>query len=204
MDINAESSKMAEWEIQEIVAIGFLICLGLLLVTGVAGAIAGSSGGGNLGQIPWQQILVHATEWAGIFAGFVLIAVMGLIWWQVDGWTDRLSELDEAEDTDEEVDQLEIYQAVTHLSHSRSICAWLLVSCVVIAVATVALSIGEVSEFSGEGQTSILAQQAFLTGGQSLATLLLASIAIFGTLRSRRTCNKALSTANMSDPAPAS
>lgn len=202
LEVGAGRPNTATWEIQEVVAVGLLLCLGLLFLTGVAGAVAGSVGVSNVDQVGWQQFLLHASEWAGLVAGLVLIAVLGLIWWQVDGWTDLLSEMEEAEEPNQEFADADIYDAVGHLARNRSIGTWLLAACFIVSIATVTFSIAVVSQFSGDGRTNVLVQEALLTGGQSLATLLLAVIGIVGTVRSRRTCNKVLSTTMSPDQLP--
>src|ERR1700689_3243793 len=96
----------------------------------IAGIITLTSSPANvLGQTPnterWTAFLSYATRWSQPFAALLILLSLGLAWWQIRGWTERLDALDEA---DEEAGVGEVAppdeeyrEAISHLMRSGSL-----------------------------------------------------------------------------------
>jgi len=180
------------WEIQEIVAAGLFLCLVILAVTGIVGSWAQSIQTANYHFTQgWQVFVASGTEWADLFIGFLLVSILGLVWWQVDGWTDQLTGIDNVEGSDETVTQWEADEAVGHIARNRSLVTLLIVFCIVVSISTVVWAVAEVTPYNGSPTSQIIAR-TLLVGGQSLTTLVLSVIAFVGGIVIHRRCDDAL------------
>lgn len=171
---------------------GIFLCIGLLALCGVAAAWAGAVYDGNTGgQELWQGSLVHGTEWAGLLTGVLLLVLFGLTWRQVDGWGDLLVAIDASEETNGLVEREEATVAVGHLSRNRSFLTLLIICSVVVSVSTVACSVGQVALYSSL-PGNVIVEQAALSGGESVATVILSVISLIGAIQIRQRCNELL------------
>src|SRR5579862_7254450 len=79
------------WEIQELAALALLSAVAIVIVFGVATGVVGDTGLNQTGA-PAAEVLLDATRWAGIDVAFLVVAAIGLMWWQVDGWAEALDD----------------------------------------------------------------------------------------------------------------
>jgi len=194
----------SSWEIQEVVAVGVLIAVAILIVSGLASGIAVASTYGEQlivnsgGNQTWGLFLLYSTRWIGVDVTLFLVAVLGLVWWQVDGWADRLAELEDAVDEVDASDEAEVVAGVAHIVRNKSIATWTGVFLVVSVVAAIGSVVGMVLQYS-PGSDALSWGQYFLTGGEALASLVLVAIGGFAYVSLRRRCALIL---RVSDEAP--
>ncbi len=117
------------WEIQEIAAAALLLVVAVVAVTGVAAGIVASTETdlGSFGRDAVSEVLLQSTLWAGVLIAFLVVSALGLVWWQVDGWTDALEDLDDDRTDDDRdgsgpaVEAHETDEAVAHIRRNRSL-----------------------------------------------------------------------------------
>jgi hypothetical protein len=191
-------NRKTSWEIQEIAAVALLLVVAVVAVTGVAAGIVASTETdlGSFGREAVSEVLLQSTLWAGVLIAFLVVSALGLVWWQVDGWTDALEDLgDDRTDDDrdgsgpaEEADEAD--EAVAHIRRNRAIGTWGAVSLLVIAMGAVGALVGAVVQ-----QTTIPPsldwQQVISSSGSALATVILVGVGVYGTLRIRTLCDGA-------------
>ncbi len=164
------------WELPELGAVGILIAIAVLAVAGLASGIVGSTTQ-SIGFPPHlllAQVLFESTQWAGVSAAFLLLAATGLIWWQVQGWSEALED-DAADST-----------ARRHLRRGRALALWTGVSLVISSVATIGTLVGVLWE---EGATPL--QQWISASGEVAAALILAAVGITALVAIRARCDAA-------------
>jgi hypothetical protein len=184
------------WEIQEVVATALLIAVAVIAVSAVAAGIASNAGGEGPESTrdAIAQTLLQSTLWAGVTTMFLLIASLGLIWWQVDGWSEAL---EDAGTGGTGIDHEggpgrsnEVEEARRHLGRNRLLAKWAGVSLVITSVgalgALVALGL-EDEPFPG----SVRLQQWFSNGGVVIATLVLGAAGVFAVIRVLKLCDGA-------------
>jgi hypothetical protein len=195
------STIQASWEIQEIVAAALLLVIAVLAGAGMASAIIGGTSrvDGFANGESVTQVLFEATQWAGVFATFLILCALGLVWWQVDGWADVLEDLDEGEDRDRAAggEESEADDAMRHIGRNRTLSTWAAVSLLVTSMAVVGAMVGlglEASPFPWQQWVSF--------GGQLVGALILAAVGFFAVGRIRSRCTTALDLENEADPSP--
>jgi len=152
-DPGSRSTRLP-WEIQEIVAVGLLAVIAILAVTGLASGIAvtntgiGSFGGQSLDDQHWANLLLYATRWNGAYTAFILLSATGLVWWQVDGWVDRLIDLEDVDVEDGTSDGDDVVEAVKHLARNKGIATWIGVLLVVTSLAAIGSFVGVVLQYT--------------------------------------------------------
>jgi len=185
------------WEIQEIAAAALMAVVAVVAVTGVAAGIVANtgSGAGPFGREAVSEVLLQSTLWAGILIAFLVVSALGLVWWQVEGWTDALEELGDDRGDDhrdgpgptEEADEAE---AVAHLRRNRALGAWGAVSLLVIAMAAIGALVGVVL-LQATIPSSLDWQEVISNSGSTLATVILAGVGVYGALHIRTLCDGA-------------
>jgi hypothetical protein len=182
--------RKTSWEIQEIATVALLLVVAVGAVSGVAGGIVATDGTGSgpFGREAISEALLQSTLWAGVLIAFLVISALGLVWWQVDGWTDALEDLghdragagpvEEADESDE---------AVAHIRRGRALGTWGAVSLLVIAMAAVGGLVGVVLQ-ERTIPSSLDWQELISSAGSALATVILAGVGGYGVLRIRELC----------------
>ncbi len=94
-----EAENRPAWEVPEKVAVALLASVVVLAMGGLAAGIArfvvynGEPFPGN--QAVWSAIEFGA-QWADVFVAAVLLAVLGLCWWQLQAWAEVIEDPDDA------------------------------------------------------------------------------------------------------------
>ena len=118
------------WEVPEIAAVGILVAFSLIVVGGVATGIDVSTGRQQpfFDQLEnvWNAI-EFGTSWAGPVLAIVLLAVVGLCWWQVEAWS-----------VESPPTPLEPSSAHDYIRRAQKISLWALGSLVITVVGAVA------------------------------------------------------------------
>jgi hypothetical protein len=182
VDAPRTSRTRTDWEIQEVLATALLLAVALVAVGAVASGIdANAEGSFQPTRDAVAQALLQSTLWAGVTTVFLLVAALGLVWWQVDGWSEALGDAgtDDAE------------EARLHLRRNRVLAKWAGVSLAVTSLAAIGtlVAIGLQDE---PVSVSMRLQQWFSYGGGVIAALVLAAAGIFAVTRVLRLCDGAL------------
>lgn len=140
--------RPADWAVPEIAAVVVLLAVGLLVLGGLASGVAaawGSSGafGPGAGEVLAGSSIEIGAEWADPVLAMVLLGVLCLCWWQVDGWSS-------ASDHGDPVDMAD------HIVRSREIAGWVSRTLVLTLAGSVALFVGVVLANSRAGSASSL------------------------------------------------
>jgi hypothetical protein len=171
------------WEIQEVVATALLIAVAVIAVSAVAAGIASNAGGAS--PQPTRdaiaQTLLLSTLWAGITTTFLLIASLGLVWWQVDGWSEALEDAGIDDEGDPGATD-EAEEARCHLRRNRRLAKWVGVSVVITSLAALG-TLGALGLQDEPLPASARLQQWFSNGGGVIATLVLAAAGMVAVIR---------------------
>jgi hypothetical protein len=180
------------WEIQELAAVAFLSAIAIVTIAGVASGVVGDTGLNQTGA-PVAEVLLDATRWAGVDVAFLVVAALGLIWWQVDGWSEALDDdgEDDPDDPDDPGVERVIEEAVRHIGRNRALFTWAGVLLLVISMAAVGLMVGVVLEQSPPSP-SMNWQQWLSAGGNLLSTLILTGFGVYAVAHLWRLCGNAL------------
>jgi hypothetical protein len=164
------------WELPELGAVGILIAIAVLAAAGLASGIVGSTtqGIGFPPHLLLAELLVESTQWAGVPAAFFLLGATGLIWWQVQGWSEALQ--------DDAADSI----ALRHLRRGRALALWTGVSFVISSAATIGTLVGVLWE---GGATPF--RPWVSASGQVVAALILAGVGIYALVAIRARCDTA-------------
>jgi hypothetical protein len=183
--------RKTPWEIQELAAAALLLVVSVVAVTGVAAGIVADTGPapGPFGREAVSEVLLQSTLWAGVLIAFLVVSALGLAWWQVDGWSDALEDLN-ADDRDTSGSTEEADEAVAHIRRNRALGTWGAVSLLVIARATVGGLVGVVL-LQATIPSSLDWQQVISNSGSVLATVILAGLGVYGALHLRTRCDGA-------------
>lgn len=166
-----------DWEVPEVAAVAVLVAVGLLVLGGLATGIAAASGAS--GSIPPGAGVVVAgssiqtgAAWAEPLLAILLLGVLGLCWWQVDGWSDA------SEDT-------ESSEVAGHLRRGRQIAVWVQGALILTLAGSASLFAGMllVNSYGGNRSSliwsrdlyqaaSLLAVAALVSGGLWIGTRL--------------------------------
>lgn len=173
------------WEIQEIAAAVLLFVVAVVAITGVAAGIVADigPGPGPVGREAVSEVLLQSTLWAGVLIAFLVVSALGLVWWQVDGWTDALEDLGD-DDHDGSSPTEEADEAVAHILRNQALATWGAVSLVVIAMAAVGALVGVVL-LQTTIPSSLDWQEVISNSGSALATVILAGVGVYGALHIR-------------------
>jgi hypothetical protein len=132
-------SRLA-WEVPEIVAGTILVSIAILatggLATGIAHDIATSgqffpSGLDN--QQVWSAVQIGA-QWASPIVALILVGVVGLCWWQWQGWSEVMEDPERAD---------ELSEALGHLRRAQRMAMWNRVILVVTAIGSIAVFVAQ-------------------------------------------------------------
>jgi hypothetical protein len=180
-----------QWEIQELASAGILLALTILALSDLASgwAISSTHSGAPVSEI-WHSFLLYSTDWSGVFAGFLILVALGLIWRQTGGWVERLEELDGEEEAQATLNECEV--AVQHLVRNRSLSTACLVLLIVGLVAAVGSVVGEA--IVGYGQSGVFWSQVLRPVGELCGFLILGAIGLVAIVRLHTTYDLALST----------
>ena len=115
---------------------------------------------------------------------------MGLAWWQIDGWIERLADLD-ADDTGDPQTLDEFTEAIDHISRSRMLSGWGLVVGVLTLLGAVGSVVGaymiETTPHVDLGWSGLIR-----SAGALLATSVILGACLIAVLRLRDACDSAL------------
>jgi len=127
---NPARERRLAFEVPEVAAGAILVAFFAIVVGGlVTGIIASTTPQAPLDQLQnaWNAVQ-FGTSWAEPLLAVALLGVIGLCWWQTQGWSEVL-------DTETDDDQLS--EAVGHLQRARQIALWGLGSLAVIDIGAV-------------------------------------------------------------------
>jgi hypothetical protein len=180
--------KKTAWEIQELAATAIVAAVAILAVAGIGSAWADISQlRGSATMLRVGEFLEGALNWAGVFPSVLLLMAAGLIWWQVDGWLARLSELDAADSADDPVLLPEFEEAIGHVTRSKMLLSWLLVLAILTLLASVGVVIGYVMVRVTPG-IGVSWANVIHTGGELLAALVLLTVVGNAITKLRASC----------------
>jgi hypothetical protein len=177
------------------VGFGLLAAAGLIVLVSVVSAVisALSSPGLPSGDfhailaIPGSSVavtLLSATQWATIYFSLLLLAVLGIVWWQIQGW---LEVLDEADDSDEE-----LRTALDHLARARHLDNAVMVAFCILIAAAIGNVVGIFLQNMPEGVSPPLVAGYVGETGIAIATCLIAAVAIWSGVRLRSSVDEAV------------
>jgi hypothetical protein len=169
-DEEDDAPPRSPWELPEIVAVAVLVAFALLVVGGlVTGILAGTA---QNGPSPGNQLiglsLQYGTEWAEPLLAVVLLAVLGLCWWQFQTWADV---------TETTSDDEQAFDAQGHIHRARQITIWTQAALGLTALGSVALFAGGV--LSATGYSQVAWSHDFYEGASALAVIVLAGVGLF-------------------------
>jgi hypothetical protein len=158
------------WELPEIVAVAVLVAFFLLVVGGLVTAIVtGTAPNGS--PSPGNQLIgmaiQYGTEWAEPLLAVVLLAVLGLCWWQFQTWADV------AETTG---DDQQAFDAQGHIHRARQITIWTQAALALTALGSLAFFAGGV--LSATGYSRFVWSHDFYEGASALAVIVLAGVGL--------------------------
>jgi hypothetical protein len=180
--------KKTAWEIQELAATAIVAAVAILAVAGIGSAWADISQlRGSATMLRVGEFLEGALNWAGVFPSVLLLMAAGLIWWQVDGWLARLSELDAADSADDPVLLPEFEEAIGHVTRSKMLLSWLLVLAILTLLASVGVVIGYVMVRVTPG-IGVSWANVIHTAGELLAALVLLAVVGNAIIKLRASC----------------
>jgi hypothetical protein len=159
------------WELPEIVAVAVLVAFVLLVVGGLVTAIVtGTAPNGSPlpGNQPIGLSLQYGTEWAEPLLAVVLLAVLGLCWWQFQMWADV---------TETTSDDQQAFDVQGHIHRARQITIWTQAALGLMALGSVVLFAGSVLITTGLSQVAW--SHDFYEGASALAVIVLAGVGLF-------------------------
>jgi hypothetical protein len=190
MDVDTEDDEhnarriRTPWEIQEWAALALLSAIAIVVIAGVSSGVVGDTGL-NQTSASISEVLLDATRWAGFDVAFLVLAALGLIWWQVDGWAEALDDdgVDNDPDHPDDPDEERVFEeAVRHIGRNRALATWAGVLLLLTSMAAVGLMVGVVTEPSPPSP-SMDWQQWLSAGGNLLSTLILAGFGMYAVAR---------------------
>jgi hypothetical protein len=199
MDVGTEDDEhdarriRTPWEIQEWAALALLSAIAIVIIAGVASGVVGDTGL-NQTSASISEVLLDATRWAGFDVAFLVLAALGLIWWQVDGWAEALDDdrVGGGDDDPGDPDDERVFEeAVRHIGRNRTLATWAGGLLLVTSMAAVGLMVGVVRELSPPSP-SMNWQQWISAGGNLLSTLTLAALGGYAVAHIWGLCRTAL------------
>jgi hypothetical protein len=191
LTVEEHQAHRVPWEIQELASVAILSSLALLAITNIASAWAMTGADSGTPTHRWSTFLVYSTDWSGLFAGFILLTTLGLVWWQTDGWADRLEDLDIGAEGQESLSDFE--EAIQHLVRNRSLSTACGIFLIFGLLASVGSVVGEaIVGYGGFGQASVFWSQLLRPIGELIGFLILATIGGLAIVRLRSTYSDAL------------
>ncbi|HEY5250217.1 MAG TPA: hypothetical protein VIJ09_01050 [Acidimicrobiales bacterium] len=167
----SDPNPRLEWEVPEIVGATILVSIAILaiggLVTGIARDIATTGGAlpiGSGNQQVWYAVQIGA-EWASPVVALILMGVVGLCWWQWQGWSEVIEDPDRIE---------ELSEALGHLRRAQRTAMWTRVVLVVTALGSIAVFVAQLGVYSGSDATLDI-----LPGVETLAVFVLLAGALW-------------------------
>ena len=181
------------WELPEIVLGGLLITVALLAVTGLAGGIVASLKTADSNFLLGDAIVV-ATGWAGPFSMALLLAGLGLVWWQVEGWGEVTDTwLDDDDGTGEGADDSDtddLVESLRHLWRARMFVTWTAVLVGIVALASLTRLVGiGLNIPPGSPVSNQIWGNYIVEGGSVVATLVLVAASLYVVVQLRRLCD---------------
>jgi len=141
----SESEERIAWEVPETAAVAVLAAVALLIVGGLGAGIVASTasyGGFTPSGIVLGTAITLGAQWAGPLIAFVLLAVMGMCWWQSEAWAD-------ASEPDDEHGR--IVEVAGHVRRANQIGRWTLAALVLTCIGAIAVLVGTVVQTTGAG-----------------------------------------------------
>jgi hypothetical protein len=184
--------RKTPWEIQELAATAVLAAVAILAVAGIGSAWADTLQlRGSATMLRVGEFLEGALNWAGVFPSVLLLMATGLIWWQVDGWLERLSQLDAADSADDHALLPDFEEAIGHVTRNKMLLSWLLVLAVLTLLASVGAVIGYVI-VQVTPNLELSWANVIRASGESLAALVLLAVVGNAFIKLRASCISAL------------
>ena len=175
--------QQRSWELPEIVVAAILAAVGALALGGLASGIAGAIEASNpfLGGVSTAGIIVQSTSWAESFAAFMVLISLLVVWWHVEKWSEVI-------DSDE--DEL----ALLHVMRARLLAVWAGIAAVVVVAAAITYFVSYQIDLQspGGGISPIVWELRALQIGSLVATLLLGTAGVLGTIWVRKLCSSYL------------
>jgi hypothetical protein len=156
----------------EVAAVAILVSVAVLAAGGCVAGIArfvtttGAAGPGADTQLTWNAVTFGA-QWASPVVAVLLLAVIGLCWWQLQAWT----ELIESPDPDDD-----LADAIRHIRRARLIARWALVGVAGTAVGAIALFAAQVATSTGLPDGDWTVEIAAAAGFLAVVALLAATL----------------------------
>jgi hypothetical protein len=166
-------TKLRRLELPEVLGWALVVGFAVLVVASVIAAILTASvstsiNGQNLASEPVSTVLYTATAWAARpEVVLILLATLGLAWWQVESWSD------DADDDEPATDD-----SGRHVIRASTMATAAGALLVVTAMAAIGLAIGGWSNDNGPGSVTWAFRLEYL--GPAVATFLISVAGLFG------------------------
>jgi hypothetical protein len=177
-DMGNPQDRRLKWELAELVAWALLGADALL---GIAGLVAGfvANFGSTARTASVGQLLLDGTGWAGFVPMLLVLASLGMAWWQIQGWSEVVNGWID-DDSEAASDPEELTQAYGHMLRARRLAVWAGIVAVVISFAAVGSLIGFILTFLPFPRPDNQVWAELIeNGGEVLASLLLGGAALF-------------------------
>ena len=128
--------------------------------------------------------LLSATDWATIYFSLLLLAVLAIVWWQVQGWLEVVEEADEGDE--------ELRTALDHLVRARRLDNAVMLAFSILIAAAIGNLVATFIQNRPQGVSLPLVAGYIGEIGIATATCLIAAVAIWSGLRFRGSVDEAL------------
>ena len=167
------------------------VAIAILAVSSLAAGWASwASWQGYPSSLRVGQVMQLAFSWSGVLPSILVLMALGLIWWQVDGWVERLNELDTGEGTDDGPPLAHFEEAVGHVTRCEALTSWSVATAIVTLLATIGVLVGEVL-IQGTPHTST-SWMVIRSLGELLASIVILGVGLIAVVKLRRSCTSAL------------
>lgn len=183
------------WELPEIIAGSILVAVAALGVGGLgSGIVSAALSSDSVGGDSVAQMLTQATSWAGVFAAFMVVAGLFVIWWQADNWSGAFEPVEPAEVAIRDAFQLDEgtrggrTAATGHLLRATQLAFWAARVTGVIAVAAIVDFVALQVQQGPVGESQYVWPMRVEQIGELVAALVLCAAGILGAVWIRRLC----------------
>jgi len=154
-------------------AIGILIAAGIVVIGGLATGVAATIGTPSTYGPPATQLtgtFVEAgSEWVGPLFVLLLLAVLGLCWWQVETWGE------ETEDAENE----RTAEAVRHLCRAHDIVLWAQVGFGLSIAGAIAFFVGTLLVSTQSPAVALVWSRAIYSGAITIGAIVMAVVGLW-------------------------
>lgn len=184
-----------EWEPAEVVGFGLLGAAALVVLVSVVSAVVSAVSSPSIPSGDFHAVLaipgssfaltlLSATDWATIYFSLLLLAVLAIVWWQVQGWLEVVEEADEGDE--------EIRTALDHLVRARRLDNAVMLAFSILIAAAIGNLVATFIQNRPQGVSLPLVAGYIGEIGIATATCLVAAVAIWSGLRFRGSVDEAL------------